>query len=514
MTETRSDFDVVIVGAGPAGIFAALELVRRNGSRVLLLERGPDITRRSCPARTTGVCSNCDPCDVTCGWGGAGAFSDGKLTLSTLVGGWLTDFVPQQTLAELVGYVDSIWRDYGAPDKVHGGATRQIEKLRREALLHGITLIPSPVRHVGTERAWDVLNHMQDDLGRTVTVRTGVSVDRILTQNGRVTGVTCDDGAQYHSPAVVVAPGRQGAGWLREEFRRLGLTLHTNAVDIGVRVEVPAVVMEPLTSILYESKLVYYSPTFDDQVRTFCMNPYGVVSLENYGDVITVNGHSYADQRTDNTNFALLVSTKFTEPFDDSITYGKSIARLANLLGEDILVQRLGDLWQGKRSTRERIVRGTVQPTLPGATPGDLSFALPYRYLRDIMEMLEAMDALAPGVNARDTLLYGAEVKFYSSRPELDEGLQTEIGGLYAIGDGAGITRGLVQASAAGVIAARSILNDGLSAADAPAPALASAPSAGAHGTSQRSRRSQRSAVERRFADEDVGSTGTKRKGS
>jgi hypothetical protein len=262
-----------------------------------------------------------------------------------------------------------------------------------------------------------------------------------------------------------VAPGRQGAGWLREELRRLGLTLHANAVDIGVRVEVPAVVMEPLTSVLYESKLVYYSRSFDDQVRTFCMNPYGVVSLENYGDVITVNGHSYADQHTDNTNFALLVSTRFTEPFDDPITYGKSVARLANLLGEDILVQRLGDLWQGKRSTRERIVRGTVQPTLPGATPGDLSFALPYRHLRDILDMLEAMDALAPGVNARDTLLYGAEVKFYSSRPELDEGLQTEIGGLYAIGDGAGITRGLVQASAAGVIAARSILSGGRPAA-------------------------------------------------
>jgi uncharacterized FAD-dependent dehydrogenase len=219
--------------------------------------------------------------------------------------------------------------------------------------------------------------------------------------------------------------------------------------------------MEPLTSALYESKLVYYTPTFDDPVRTFCMNPYGEVSLENYGDLVTVNGHSYADLKTDRTNFALLVSTDFTEPFDDPLAYGTSIARLANLLGEDIIVQRLGDLQQGHRSTPDRLRRGTVEPSLKGATPGDLSFILPYRHLRDILEMLEAMDALVPGVNARDTLLYGVEVKFYSSRPELDQTLQTPVRGLYAVGDGAGITRGLVQASAAGIIAARAILGGG-----------------------------------------------------
>ncbi len=248
---------------------------------------------------------------------------------------------------------------------------------------------------------------------------------------------------------------------LAAQARALGLGLENNPVDIGVRVEVPAATMEPITSVLYEGKLIYYTPTFDDPVRTFCMNPYGQVSLENYGDVVTVNGHSYADQHSEYTNFALMVSTRFTKPFDDPITYGKSIARLANLLGDDILVQRLGDLQQGKRSTPERIARGTITPTLTGATPGDLSFVLPYRHLKDILEMLQAMDALVPGVNARDTLLYGAEVKFYSARPTLDRGLQTEIAGLYAIGDGAGITRGLVQASAAGIIAARSILNDG-----------------------------------------------------
>jgi len=253
-----------------------------------------------------------------------------------------------------------------------------------------------------------------------------------------------------------------------DECKRLHIKLRTNPVDIGVRVEVAAAIMEPLTDALYESKLIYYTPTFDDPVRTFCMNPYGAVSLENYGDVVTVNGHSYADSKTDRTNFALLVSTDFTEPFDDPIAYGKSIARLANVLGEDIIVQRLGDLQQGHRSTMDRIRRGTVQPTLQGATPGDLSFVLPYRHLRDILEMLEAIDKLAPGVNGRDTLLYGVEVKFYSARPELDGGLQTPVRNLYAIGDGAGITRGLIQASAAGVIAARSILGiEGDGAADA-----------------------------------------------
>ena len=459
MDASRTQFDAIIVGAGPAGIFAALELVRRDGLNVLVLEKGPDISERACPARTTGICSDCEPCDVTCGWGGAGAFSDGKLVLSPVIGGWLTDFVSLPELAELIRYVDSVWRDYGAPEKVHGGAAKTVEKIRRAALLHGLTLIAAPVRHMGTERAWEVLKRMRADLEQSVDVRTNTTVTRILTTDGGVSGVECGDGSTYSAAAVVLAPGRQGAGWLADEGRRIGLTLRTNAVDIGVRVEVPAVVMEPLTLELYEGKLVHYSRSFDDPVRTFCMNPYGVVSLENYGDVITVNGHSYADQRTSNTNFALLVSTHFTEPFDDPITYGKSIARLANLLGEDILVQRLGDLQQGKRSTRERIERGTVQPTLPGATPGDLSFVLPYRYLRDILDMLEAMDKLVPGVNARDTLLYGVEVKFYSSRPVLDAGLQTEIANLYAVGDGAGSTRGLVQASAAGVIAARSILN-------------------------------------------------------
>ena len=335
--------------------------------------------------------------------------------------------------------MDGVWREYGAPDEVHGGG-KKFEKFRKEALLHGMTLVESPVRHMGTERSYDILTRMRAELETKVEVLTRSRVERILAEKPageselRATGVVLEDGTRLTSDAVIAAPGRDGAAWLMEECKRLHIAMRTNPVDIGVRVEVSAAVMEPLTTALYESKLIYYTPRFDDPVRTFCMNPYGAVSLENYGDVVTVNGHSYADFKTDRTNFALLVSTDFTEPFDDPIAYGKSIARLANVLGEDIIVQRLGDLHQGHRSTMDRIRRGTVQPTLQGATAGDLAFVLPYRHLTDILEMLAAMDKIAPGVNGRDTLLYGVEVKFYSARPELDDGLQTPVKNLYAVG--------------------------------------------------------------------------------
>ncbi|MHB0915248.1 MAG: NAD(P)/FAD-dependent oxidoreductase [Thermoleophilia bacterium] len=457
----KSTYDAVIIGGGPAGIFAALELMRQGSWSVLLVEKGLDMARRKCPIRAesrAGCEVGCKPCSIISGWGGSGAFSDGKLTLTPDVGGWLTDYIGRDELVRLIEYVDDIYLQYGAPEQVHGIDHDRIEEIRQQAMQDGLRLVESPIRHMGTDRCPQVLQAMRDDMDSKVEVATRTTVSRITTRGGKVTGVELKDGRQIKAKVVILAPGREGAAWLVEEAGNLGLDMTNNAVDIGLRVEVPAIVMAPLTDVLYESKLLYFSKSFEDEVRTFCMNPNGFVSKESYGDVVTVNGHSYSDRESGNTNFALLVSTRFTEPFKEPITYGRSIAKLANLLGEDIIIQRLGDLQVGQRTTEERLERSTVEPTLRHCTPGDLSFVLPYRHLRDILDMLQAMDMLVPGVNSRDTLLYGVEVKFYSARLELTPELETQVENLFAIGDGAGVTRGLVQASASGVIAARAAM--------------------------------------------------------
>jgi uncharacterized FAD-dependent dehydrogenase len=395
------------------------------------------------------------------GWGGAGAFSDGKLTLTTEVGGWLSDYVEHRDLEQLIAYADSLWLEFGATTEVHGPDPDVVAQLEREATLAGMKLVPMSIRHLGTDRSPAVLDAMMTYLmDRGVDVRTETSATRIVVADGRATGVELADGSVVEADAVIAAPGREGAEWLADQARALSLPLVNNAVDIGVRVECPAPIMERLTDALYEAKLVYHTKAFGDTVRTFCMNPYGEVTTESYGDVVTVNGHSYAETKTAYTNFAILVSQRFTEPFDDPIAYGRSIARLANLLADGILVQRLLDLKAGRRSTPERIAQSLARPTLAHATPGDLSAVLPYRHLTDIIEFLEAMEPLAPGICGPSTLLYGVEVKFYSSRLEVDGTLQTPVAGLYAIGDGAGVTRGLLQASASGVIAARAIVGD------------------------------------------------------
>lgn len=455
------DYDVIIVGGGPAGLFAALELAVRD-LKVLILERGRDIERRLCPIQEgkIKVCPPCIPCHVVSGLGGAGAFSDGKLTLSPTIGGRLADYVGLEEAENLITYVDKLYLQFGASDQLYGVGDR-VAGLRRQAALADLRLIPVPVRHVGTERCLSVLRELRNHLSPRVEIRLGTAVASVRTQERQVQGVITDQGEKLSCRFLIAAPGREGADWLLKEATRLKLTRHNNPVDVGVRIEIPAAVTEELTNALYEAKLEYFSRTFDDRIRTFCMCPYGEVTMECTGGqdpVTTVNGHSYVNHRTTNTNFALLVSTTFTEPFHDPNAYGKYIARLANILSGGVLVQRLGDLLEGRRTTLARLERGLVVPTLSSAVPGDLSCVLPYRFLKGIVEMLEAMERLTPGVASRHTLLYGVEVKFYSSRLELNSTLETEVGNMFAVGDGAGVTRGLVQASASGIVAAREIM--------------------------------------------------------
>lgn len=455
----KASYDVIIVGAGPAGIFAALELSQRSNLRVAIFDKGPVIEKRRCPAREGRGCAGCQPCSVMSGWGGAGAFSDGKLTLSPDSGGHLGDLLGVDAAQALIDEVDAMYVAWGASPHVYAAPSEEFDALEKRATLAGLRLINVPIRHIGTERSAAIMGEMYRALlSQGVHMAMRSPVRRVLTANGRVTGVETGDGAVCEAGYVIVAPGREGAAWLKDLASALQLSLKCNPVDLGVRVELPAVVMQSITDLLYEFKFLYTSRAFDDRVRTFCVCPRGEVSTEFAGNVMTVNGHSYADRKTNYTNFALLVSKNFTEPFRDPISYGQSIARLANLLGGGVLVQRLGDLEAGRRTNVQRLSRSIITPTLPSATPGDLGLVLPYRYIVNLLEMLHALDKVAPGVCSRHTLLYGVEVKFYSNRLKLSAGLESEISNLFACGDGAGITRGLVQASASGLMAARSIL--------------------------------------------------------
>jgi len=457
--ETNSlKYDVIIIGAGPAGIFSALELTEKNSLNILMLDRGPDINQRKCPASRGFECVHCEPCFLLSGWGGAGAFSDGKLTLSTEVGGWLNQYVSTKELEELVNYVDGIYKKFGAPEHVYGNDVEKIEEIERKASLAGLKLIRQKIRHMGTERCAQTLKKMRQELNGKVEFKPKADIKGLIVKNGTVEGVESTNGEKFFGKYVIVAPGRSGAEWLQSEAQALGLKTLNNTVDVGVRVEILASVMEELTKVLYEPKFIYFSKSFDDQIRTFCVAPYGEVITESYDGILTVNGQSYAERKTENTNFAILVSTTFTEPFKEPIAYGKYLARLSNLLSGGVMIQRLGDLESGRRSTQERIARSVVTPTLKNSTPGDLSFVLPYRYLADIREMLQALDEISPGIHSRDTLLYGLEVKFYSSRLQLSNHLESKIHNMFTIGDGAGVTRGLVQASASGVIVAREIV--------------------------------------------------------
>jgi hypothetical protein len=453
-------YDVIIVGAGPAGIFTAWELSRlAPNKKILLLEKGRSITKRVCPKRETGVCAKCKPCNITTGFSGAGAFSDGKLILSTEIGGNLIDYVAEDALIGLIGYMDEIYLSYGADTKVYGGDhTDVIERIKRLAIQSNLKLVESRLRHIGTEKCYEIYTKIENELrSRNIEMKFENPVKSLIIENNTVKGVAAD--TEYYADSVVLAVGRDGADWLDKLCGGYKIDTQVGVVDIGVRVEVRNELMREANEALYESKLVYYTRTFDDMARTFCQNPGGMVAAEYYDSSLAlVNGHSYKSEeyKTPNTNFAILVSNHFTEPFKDPIAYGKYIAHLANMLsGNKVIIQRFGDFQRGRRTTHARLLRNNIRPTLRDAVPGDLSLVFPYRIMLDIKEMIEALDNIFPGMASDETLLYGAEVKFYSNRLITDNSFESSVKGLYAAGDGAGITRGLMQAGINGVIIGR-----------------------------------------------------------
>ncbi len=458
----KTSYDIIIIGCGTAGIFAGYELNKLiPDSDILMLEQGNDIYHRNCPIikGTVPACIHCGSCDIMNGFGGAGAFSDGKYNFTTRFGGWLNDYLHKDYIMDLIEYADQVNMQFGATDKRFSTETDEARKISRSALGYDLHLLSASVKHLGTENNRLILTKIFDFLKTRVELSCNTTVETIgRTKSGYT--LTMKDGQKLSCKYLVAAPGRSGAEWFSEQCRNLGLSLINNQVDIGVRVELPAKVFEHITDVVYESKFLYRTKQYGDIVRTFCMNPYGHVVSENVDGIITVNGHSYTDKklRSNNTNFALLVSNRFTQPFNEPYQYGKRIASLSNMLGGGVLVQRFGDLIKGKRTNEHRLGQSFTRPTLK-ATPGDLSLVLTKRHLDNIIEMIRVLDHIAPGTANHDTLLYGVEVKFYSSRLQLNKDLETPLENFFAIGDGAGITRGLSQAAASGVHVARIIAN-------------------------------------------------------
>lgn len=450
-------YDVIIIGAGPGGIYSAYELTKkRTDLKIAVFESGHALEKRRCPIDGDKIkaCVKCPCCSIMSGFGGAGAFSDGKYNITNDFGGTLYEYVGKKQAIELMRYVDEINMKYGGEGtKLYSTAGTHFKKL---CLQNNLNLLDASVRHLGTDINYVVLENLYAELKNKVTFYFDTPVRAVeRTQDGFLVHV---ENETYECDRCVISVGRSGSKWMEKVCEDLAINTKSNRVDIGVRVEIPAVIFSHLTDELYESKIVYRTEKFEDSVRTFCMNPHGIVVNENTNGIVTVNGHSYegAEKQTENTNFALLVAKHFSEPFKDSNGYGESIARLSNMLGGGVIVQRFGDLVRGRRSNAKRIAEGLIEPTL-AATPGDLSLVLPKRILDGIIEMIYALDKIAPGTANDDTLLYGVEVKFYNMEVEIDEHLETKHKGLYIIGDGSGVTHSLSHASASGVVVAREI---------------------------------------------------------
>lgn len=443
---------VAIVGAGSAGMFAAYKFANVDGIEVDLFDKGNSIEKRS-------------RSEVMSGFGGAGAFSDGKLTLTTEFGGWLTDFFDEGSLSELIDEADKIWRDFSS---IHDlDSSKNYEKIKDLEYLcsrHNLRLYSAKIRHLGTDNCLLAIKNIQQYLtdSTNITIFYNTPIVELIIENGSIKGIIDSNGVKRYYDFVILAVGRSGNHWMQEMVERYSIGSSINPVDIGVRVEIPRSISDSFTDYLYEFKIKYYTSEFEDEVRTFCVNPGGFIAMErNENNLVTVNGHSYKNKKSSNTNFALLVSTKFTEPFKEPVKYGQYVAYLANMLsGGGIIVQRFGDLLRGRRSTESRIRKNFVQPTLKDAMPGDLSFVLPYRYLSNIKETIFTLDKVMPGMADPNTLLYGIEAKFYSLRIDIDSNMRSKsIENLYCVGDGAGITRGIIQASVSGIVAANDILN-------------------------------------------------------
>lgn len=448
-------YDVIIIGAGASGIFTAYELARKNTNiNILMIEKGNSLNKRKCPIDGVKIksCINCKTCNIMNGYGGAGSLSDGKYNITNNFGGDLYKYVGRDKALELMNYVDEVLCNMGGADaKLYSTANSE---LKSKALQYDLHLLDAKVRHLGTDRNLIILQNIFDYLNDKIDMLFNTEVFDVEKEEDKFVVQTKDE--TYNAKDLVIATGRSGSKWVSKVCEKLGIKTESNRVDIGVRVEIPAAVFEHITREVYESKIVYRTKKYSDLVRTFCMNPHGEVVSENTNGIVTVNGHSYANPElhTDNTNFALLVSNHFTEPFKDSNEYGESIARLSNMLGGGVLVQRFGDLVKGHRTNEDRLLKSFTRPTL-NATPGDLSLVLPKRQLDDIIEMIYALDKIAPGTANEDTLLYGVEVKFYNSKIEVDNNLETSIKGLYVLGDGSGVTHSLSQASASGVYVGR-----------------------------------------------------------
>lgn len=455
----KTEYDVIIVGAGPAGMFAADELAGRLDT--LIIDQGRDIDRRECKMKRRGICTHCDPCDIMCGVGGAGTYSDGTLNLRPDVGGDLAEQTGDPEYAwELVDHVDRVFVRYGAPDQMYIPKGEEVELLKRRAAAVGARFIEITQRHMGSDNAPKVIGNFEKDLrDRGVEFLLSTKVDDLIIEDNACVGVVLEDKSEIRSRFTIIAPGRVGATWIDEVVKKHKIGAKYAPIDVGVRVEVPAIVMDPITKINRDPKFHIQTKTYDDFVRTFCTNEHGFVVKEEYEGFIATNGHSMKNLKSENTNFAFIVRVELTEPIENTVRYGRSIAKLATTIGGGKpVLQRMGDLRRGRRSTEARLMKNTVVNTLKDVTPGDISMALPHRIVTDIREGLEVLNEIIPGVASDSTLLYAPEVKFYSMQVLVDRNMESSVKNLFAAGDGAGLSRDIVNAAATGVIAARGIL--------------------------------------------------------